>query len=311
MNSWFILGINSVLSIISQTGYVMFLLYVKETPDLTQRALNVLMCILALTYIIFSSALIIVDLMFVWVWSSSWPLVQGNTALQIFIFLVNLRSSVFLMITLTSILQRFKPKVYLFLSLNVKWIFVVIIQFSLLIIYQAIINLFCQDTESFVICVPEKMKVVAIPCEIFNLLAQLVILGDVGFKQRTKLKKWILSRWHHFMNHVVQIGDETAGLDERRVVVAVINLHDWNQIKVETRDIIGPITMSITCLLTMTNFILNIVVGIEDSELVRSLINHLVMASTIIIWNCNKEELKQFSKNKLKNLFKGPQTISE
>ena len=129
MNSWFILGINSVLSIISQTGYVMFLLYVKETPDLTQRALNVLMCILALTYIIFSSALIIDDLMFVWVWNSTWPLVQGNTALQIFIFLVNLRSSVFLMITLTSLLQRFKPKVYLFLSLNVKWSFVFIIHF--------------------------------------------------------------------------------------------------------------------------------------------------------------------------------------
>ena len=64
----------------------------------------------------------------------------------------------------------------------------------------------------------------------------------------------------------------------------------------ESKDIAGPLTMSLTILFSMTNYILNIVYGIEDTELIRGLINQSVMAATIIIWNYSNEELWKFTK---------------
>ena len=64
----------------------------------------------------------------------------------------------------------------------------------------------------------------------------------------------------------------------------------------ESKDIAGPLTMSLTILFTMTNYILNIVYGIQDTELIRGLINQSVMAATIIIWNYSNEELWKFTK---------------
>ena len=64
----------------------------------------------------------------------------------------------------------------------------------------------------------------------------------------------------------------------------------------ESKDIVGPLTMSFTILFTMANYILNIVYGIEDTELIRGLINQTVMAATIIIWNYSNEELWAFTK---------------
>ena len=68
----------------------------------------------------------------------------------------------------------------------------------------------------------------------------------------------------------------------------------------DSRDIVGPLTMALTILFTITNYVLNIVHGIQDTELIRSLINQSVMAATILIWNWSNQELYTFTKLCLK-----------
>ena len=48
-------------------------------------------------------------------------------------------------------------------------------------------------------------------------------------------------------------------------------------------------------MLTLITYLLHVIVGTEDSVLIRGVINQVVMASTIIIWNANNKELWSFT----------------
>ena len=111
-----------VLASVSLIGFVIFLKFVKKKESLASRALNVLMCYLTILYIVFSISMLIVDLLFVLIWNGNFPGNIGNISVQIFIFLVNTRNTIFLAITIATMIKILNQPLYLKWSLEFPWI---------------------------------------------------------------------------------------------------------------------------------------------------------------------------------------------
>ena len=86
---------------------------------------------------------------------------------------------------------------------------------------QVMLNLICDDTKMFMMCIPKTMQIFAIPCVGATFVAQIGIIIHWCVKRRHKITKWAREKWSLISNQVVEVTPEN---ENQEVVIAVINL---------------------------------------------------------------------------------------
>ena len=283
------------LAAVTGTGFSIFLSYVKKNSHLTCRAVNVMMCQLAVLYPVFSIITLIQNYCFVFAWDSSMPVGAGNLFLQLVIWLINSRNLIFLMITIATLGKRFMKDIYLNWSVNIKWTLVMALEAMILIVLQVAVNVTCQDSDTFLQCVPKRLRV-ALPVGLLTLVAQLCLLGDWMVRHKNKIRKWVVDRWSLANNYVVEYeGENSERSEENRVTISVIQLQNYNQVKQESKEIANTLTLAITFLVTVINYILLLALDQETTRMIRAFINQFIMAATIVMWNISNEQLRKYT----------------
>ena len=83
------------------------------------------------------------------------------------------------------------------------------------------LNLVCNDMEMFLTCIPNTLKIFAMPCLAATFVAQIGIIIYWCVNNRHKIRKWAREKWSHLNNQVVEFNQEN---ENQEIVIAVINL---------------------------------------------------------------------------------------
>lgn len=178
MGSLFSIFLGLFLMIISDLGYSFYLWYLNTSPDQVQRRLlNILYGYLSLICLggTLSSFTIIVCLTF--------PLGEQTEAYQfntrVSVALVCGLSLSFLLISFATLLNHFKPNLYLEISLRWKNKIAIPVILVILIVVENMLRLPCVGSKNMSDCEFNKMRVnMSIPATAASFICQLVVIVD-------------------------------------------------------------------------------------------------------------------------------------
>ena len=217
------------------TGNSIFLRFAYKSQNVSCRILNVLLICLSILYLVFSVALVVQHVMYLFLWDWTIPSnLLGQINNQVFTVIVNARNVGFLMIALATLVNRYNKSLYLQVSLNATW--AVLLVALLLIIFVTWLLEEClqlQNQLEFFQCVSENgygMPVVIISAT--NTMIQLWVVVDCCYRRRKKIKDWFMSKWNRYNNIVVEFVPEEEGQEPQQVEIYVVKLQDWNQVMI-------------------------------------------------------------------------------
>ena len=304
-----------ILCCVILVGNSIFLRFVSKTQNVTSRALNVLLILLSVVYIVFSVAILYKHVMYLFVWEYSIPsTLDGLINVHTFLVLINAKNIIFLMTSLATLVKHVSKDLYLQMSLRAKWSVILVIFALVLILLHAWLYGDCFGTDNILQCAKDNGIVFAISTVAITAVMVVGILVECVYQRRKKIKKWIMNKWNKYNNYVVEFAAEQEGEEPQQIQIYVVQLQDWNQVvtyyrnfynkhsfkvtvnQQEVKEMVGTLTMAATFMITFAVYISHVLVNSEETVIVRGIINQVVMAATIIIWNINNKELCKFTK---------------
>ena len=100
------------------------------------------------------------------------------------------------------------------LSVWIKWPIVGVVEVWLLMIPLLWANISCEDEETFGMCIEDMLAIPMIALSGISTLAMTWILLEWIYGQRLKAWNWIVDKWNHFNNNVVEIQVENGQPEE-------------------------------------------------------------------------------------------------
>ena len=213
-------------------GNSLFLKFSHKRQNVTLRFLNVLLILLSTLNLVSSLALVIEHVLYLFVWDSIIPsTLDGQIDGHIFMFLINSKNIIFLMIALASFVKTYNKTLYLQASLKAKWtVILIVILLTLILLHVHIFTGECLESNAFAKCGKDHGTVMVISTVVFTFLIQLWVVVDCCYRRRKIFKKWIVNKWNRYNNNVVEFSPEQEG--DEPVQIYVVQLQNWNQVSI-------------------------------------------------------------------------------
>ena len=165
---------------------------------MSTRILNVLLILLSVVYLVFSSSLVVQHVLYLFIWDWNIPSTLGGYINdQVFNVLGIARLIIFLMMALATLLRRYNKNLYLQTSLKVKWpmillaILLVVILLHVVVFQELLgINYTQHQLEETL----KSKGLLFVVTTVATTLIQLFVVLDCCFTRRKKIKKWIVNK---------------------------------------------------------------------------------------------------------------------
>ena len=292
-----------ILVIVTLLGFSIFLSFVNKHREMFQRLHNVWFCQLAVVSMLLDLIYLFAIIKFAFgEYAGLKPRLTFSIQLGLFVSVA--RYLLYTLISMATLLRRYRPDQYLKLSLMFNWRMSLVIKIMIIGLVQAGVNYLC-DGQTLLECAKDSVPLAIIPILGFNLFIQVWIILDWIVGRRKNIKQWMVKQYQKmklYRNAVIPV--ETASSEddindaEAKVTIAVVHLQNWNQINFtnqQIHEIVSSVTISISFFLLLFNLFIGMHFGIQNTFSIRVLSHLFINFLTSALWIYNSSELRDYS----------------